>query len=120
MNNGIWTRIPSYGLQHRTESEALHAAEIFLRASRVVMTPALKVRTKKIGFAYLARACELACVPLAQHYAETSSGGLDLVWVTYRPEVVPWSESCDPAAMVYLGYVDNLTEDQARSKAIGW
>lgn len=75
---------------------------------------------KALGHACLNRACDLACVPLAQHYVETSSGDLDLVWVTYKPEVVPWSENCDPAAMVYLGRVDNLTEDQARSRAIGW
>lgn len=72
------------------------------------------------AYAFLNRACELACVPLTQHYVETSNGDLDLVWVTYRPEAVPWSENCDPAAMIYLGSVDNLTEDQARSRAIGW
>lgn len=77
-------------------------------------------RWKAVARAYLNRACELASVPLTQYYTESSSGDLDLTWITYRPEAVPWSVNCDPAAMVYLGSVDNLTEDQARSRAMGW
>lgn len=69
--------------------------------------------------AFLNRACELACVPLAQYYAESPSG-LDLVWITYRPEAVPHSPRSIDNALVYLDSVDNMTEDQARARALEW
>lgn len=116
----IWTAIPAYRIQTTTIDEALHAAGVFIRASKATLTPWLKKRLRAIGRAYLNRACELACVPFAQYYAESSSGDLDLAWITYRPEAVPRSVNCDPAAIIYLGSVDNLSEDQARARAIGW
>ncbi len=79
----------------------------------------LSEKNKMRAYAYLNRAGELACVPLAQYYAETPSG-IDLVWITYRPEVVSHSTDTDSAALIYLGSVDDLTETQARSRAIGW
>lgn len=76
---------------------------------------------KLLGFAHLNRACELASIPLTQHYAQSSNSDLDLMWVTYRPEAVPrYSTRSITDAMIYLGSVDKLTEDQARARAIGY
>lgn len=99
--------------------DSLHFAHGYSTAARLIESDlALKRGLRTVKFAFLNRACELACVPLAQHYTE-SSNGLDLVWVTYRPEAIANSPGTDPAALVYLGSVDILTEDQARSRAIG-
>lgn len=116
----IWSKVPGYRIQTATTDQALHMSGMFMRAARVVHRASLRDRLRAIGRAYLNRACELACVPLAQYYAESSDGDLDLVWVTYRAEAVSTGPRSIPDAMVYLGSVDTLTEDQARSRAIGW
>lgn len=98
---------------------ALSMALLYKKTARSVWNPVFKRKLQTVAFAFLNRACELACVPLAQYYAESPSG-LDLVWVTYRPEAIVNSPTTDPAAMIYLGSVDKVTEDQARNRAIGW
>lgn len=100
---------------------ALYLAGNFSWAARLITKDQnLKRGCRLAKFAFLNRACELASVPLAQYYAEYSNGDLDLAWITYRPEAVSTGPRSIPDAIVYLGSVDNLTEDQARSRAIGW
>lgn len=106
------TREWATSIQTASIAHCLWACEILIR--RTDFSHAREIKT-----AFLNRACELTCVPLAQYYVETSSG-TDLVWVTYRPEAIPGQPECDPASMIYLGSVDTLTEDQARSRAIGY
>lgn len=76
-------------------------------------------RRKKVIFAFLNRACELACTPLHTRYVETSNGA-ELAWFTYRPEAIPNEPYSWPDAVKLVGYVDDLTETEARSRAIGW
>lgn len=90
---------------------------------------------KLLKYAFLNRACELACAPVHIRPVETSHG-LDYAWYTYRPvarqpqrllppktklptrwQYVPIPSEIEP---IYLGLESDLTEDQARSKAMGW
>lgn len=121
----FWRRLQD--LQAYSIDRSLSEAALCFRIAAVVSSihgeghdGALLTRSWKLqGFAHLNRACELASLPLAQYYCETSAG-IDLIWSTYRPEAIANSPATDPAAMVYLGTVDNLTEDQARARAIGY
>lgn len=115
----IWSGVPSYRIQTCEIEDALRISHTFLKASRVVQTPKLRVRLRTIGYAYLNRACELACVPLHQRYVETSNGA-ELAWFTYRPEASPNEPYSCPDAVVQVGYVDDLTETEARSRALGY
>lgn len=115
----IWSRVPSYQIQIAPIERALHVAHTFLKASRVVRTPQLRLKLRRIGYAYLNRACELTCTPLHQRYVETSNGA-ELAWFTYRPEATPNEPSSWRDAVIQVGYVDDLTETEARSRAIGW
>lgn len=103
-------------IQSVSITSALLRAETQIRLAKIGNLPELR---KKYAYAFLNRACELASVPLTQYYGETGSS-LDLAWVTYRPEAIPHSSRSLPDAMVFLGYVDEMSEDQARSKALGF
>lgn len=103
--------------------EALRDAKDCLCVERMLLdidgSSNLATRFRVRRYAYLNRACELACVPLHQRYVETSNGA-ELAWFTYRPEAIPNEPYSWPDAVVQVGYVDDLTETEARSRAIGW
>lgn len=119
LDTGWANQLFANSVQLQDIRSALFSASIYA-AIIVNETGGERKRWKMRKFSYLNRACELACVPLAQYYAESSNGDLDFVWVTYRPEAVSTGPRSVRDAMVYLGSVDKLTEDQARSRAIGW
>lgn len=130
-----------------TIEESLHEARQYSYAGRL-MDELVGSRTggrshRLAKFAFLNRACELACAPVHIRPVETSHG-LDYALYTYRPVAqepkrflgngesrpnrlnrdldLEWHSVSAPSEIepVYLGLETDLTEDQARSKAMGW
>ena len=83
-----------------------------------------------LSFAYLNRACELACAPVHLRPVETAQG-VKMAWYSYRPiaqegpssDSLPsgiyWTRPCEIEAVI-LGYESSMTEDEARSRAMGY
>lgn len=99
--------------------ESLYFARWFSVAARMIeVDRELKRALTIVKFAFLNRACELACVNLHLYPVETAQD-VEIAWYTYRPAAdIDSGRSFHSPVMV--GYESSMTEDQARSRAIGW
>lgn len=79
--------------------------------------PSLAQTFKMRAYAYLNRACELACQPVHLRVVVTASG-LEDAWHSYAYIATPDGRS--QIESVFLGYAEEMNEDQARARAMGY
>lgn len=98
--------------------DSLYFAHGYSTAARLIESDLdLKQGLRAVKFAFLNRACELACTPVHLRPVETAQG-VEMAWYTYSPR------ACDvgslPNVACFLGYDSSMTETEARSRAMGW
>lgn len=71
---------------------------------------------KKRAYTFLNRACELACLPVHRRLVETLIG-VEEAWFSYSA-INDFKELFESDHTVFLGYCFDLTESQARIRAL--